>query len=167
MSRKKNVLKRKILSDPKYNSQLLAKFINVLMINGKKTISERIIYNSMQLLYNSVGKDIINSSEEKYKILSCFEKAINNVRPSVEVRSRRVGGATYQVPVEVCLNRSLALAMRWIIKFSRSRSEKGMTLRLAGELIDAFKNRGLSIKKRDDTHKMANANKAFAHFRWN
>jgi small subunit ribosomal protein S7 len=149
---------------------LLAKFINVLMISGKKSTAERIIYGALVVMEERIKKlkkSDDESSEAAGGILRAFEQALDNVRPTVEVRSRRVGGATYQVPVEVRLDRSIALGMRWVVQASRSRGEKGMMLRLAGELVDAFENKGSAVKKREETHKMAKANQAFAHFRWN
>ncbi|MCC5792061.1 MAG: 30S ribosomal protein S7 [Legionellaceae bacterium] len=174
MPRRREVPKREILPDPKLNSEILAKFMNVLMISGKKSVAEKIVYGALDILQDRVAKlkksesaaddaDAGNSSS----VLAMFEKALANVRPSVEVRSRRVGGATYQVPVEVRTDRSIALGMRWIVKAARARGEKGMMMRLAGELMDAFENKGSAVKKREDTHKMAKANQAFAHFRWN
>lgn len=174
MPRRREVPKREILPDPKHHSELLAKFINVLMISGKKSTAEKIIYGALSVMEERVKK--IKKTEDESgeqggagssSILRHFEQALDNVRPTVEVRSRRVGGATYQVPVEVRLDRSIALGMRWIVQSSRSRGEKGMMLRLAGELIDAFEGKGSAVKKREETHKMAKANQAFAHFRWN
>jgi small subunit ribosomal protein S7 len=172
MPRRREVPKREILPDPKLHSQLLAKFINVLMVSGKKSTAEKIIYGALNVLEERVKKlkkhdDSEDGGSSENSTLDLFEKALGNVRPSVEVRSRRVGGATYQVPVEVRTDRSIALGMRWIVKAARSRGEKGMMLRLAGELADAFENKGAAVKKREDTHKMAKANQAFAHFRWN
>ncbi|CAM3049739.1 30S ribosomal protein S7 [Legionella worsleiensis] len=171
MPRRREVPKREILPDPKHHSELLAKFINVLMVSGKKSTAEKIIYGALTVLDERVKKS--KKSEEETNestsgsVLRYFEDALNNVRPSVEVRSRRVGGATYQVPVEVRHDRSIALGMRWIVQAARSRGEKGMMLRLAGELMDAYESKGSAVKKREDTHKMAKANQAFAHFRWN
>lgn len=175
MPRRREVPKREILPDPKHNSELLAKFINVLMVSGKKSIAEKVVYNALDLLYDRVKKSKKNNESDDGEsgrtgsttALHYFEQALDNVRPSVEVRSRRVGGATYQVPVEVRTDRSIALGMRWIVQAARSRGEKGMMLRLAGELVDAFESKGSAVKKREDTHKMAKANQAFAHFRWN
>lgn len=172
MPRRREVPKREVLPDPKYHSDLLAKFINVLMVSGKKSIAEKIIYGALDVLSDRVKKAKKDNEEEGASAgtvgaLRYFEQALDNVRPALEVRSRRVGGATYQVPVEVRLDRSIALGMRWIVKAARSRGEKGMTLRLAGELFDAFENKGAAAKKREETHKMAKANQAFAHFRWN
>ena len=172
MPRRREVPKREILPDPKHHSELLAKFINVLMISGKKSIAEKIIYGALTVVEEKIKRtkksdedDALSSSASP--VLRFFEKALDNVRPTVEVRSRRVGGATYQVPVEVRLERSVALGMRWIVQSARSRGEKGMMLRLAGELIDAYENKGSAVKKREDIHRMAKANQAFAHFRWN
>lgn len=172
MPRRRVVAKREILPDPKHHSEVLAKFINVLMVSGKKSIAERIIYGALQVLEERIKKSKKTQDEDESgsagsPVLKYFEQALDNVRPTVEVRSRRVGGATYQVPVEVRFDRSVALGMRWIVQASRSRGEKGMMLRLAGELADAFESKGSAVKKREETHKMAKANQAFAHFRWN
>ncbi|KTD48115.1 30S ribosomal protein S7 [Legionella quinlivanii] len=175
MPRRREVPKREILPDPKHHSELLAKFINVLMISGKKSIAEKIVYDALDVLHERVKKNRKSEDESgdagsvggSTTVLQYFEQALDNVRPSVEVRSRRVGGATYQVPVEVRTDRSIALGMRWIVQAARSRGEKGMMLRLAGELLDAFESKGSAVKKREDTHRMAKANQAFAHFRWN
>jgi small subunit ribosomal protein S7 len=157
MSRRRVAEKRGILPDPKYGDQVLAKFINIIMRSGKKSTAEKIVYGALNEMSNrSKGADP----------LELFNKALGNVRPVIEVKSRRVGGATYQIPVEVRADRSMALAMRWLVDSSKKRSEKNMGLRLAGELLDAADNRGNAIKKRDDTHKMAEANKAFSHYRW-
>jgi small subunit ribosomal protein S7 len=156
MPRKREVIHREILPDPKYHSPLVAKFVNSLMRKGKKSTAESILYRSMDLIKKK-------SEEEPIKI---FEKAIDNVRPVIEVKSRRVGGSTYQVPVEVRANRRQALSIRWLINYAKARSEKTMEAKLAGELLDAANNRGAAIKKKEDTHKMAEANKAFAHYRW-
>jgi small subunit ribosomal protein S7 len=157
MSRRRGAEKRTILPDPKYGDQVLAKFINILMRSGKKSTAEKIVYGALQEISDrSKGGDS----------LDLFNKALNNVKPIVEVKSRRVGGATYQIPVEVRPDRSMALAMRWLVDSAKKRNEKNMGLRLAGELMDASENRGSSIKKREDTHKMAEANRAFSHFRW-
>lgn len=175
MPRRREVPKREILPDPKHHSELLAKFINVLMVSGKKSVAEKIIYGALSVMEERVKK-IKKSDDESGEsgsasgsatVLRYFEQALDNVRPSVEVRSRRVGGATYQVPVEVRNDRSIALGMRWIVQAARTRGEKGMMLRLAGELLDAYESKGSAVKKREDTHKMAKANQAFAHFRWN
>lgn len=174
MPRRREVPKREILPDPKHHSELLAKFINVLMVSGKKSTAEKIIYGALSVMEERVKKTKKSEDEGESgsggnagSVLRYFEDALNNVRPSVEVRSRRVGGATYQVPVEVRNDRSVALGMRWIVQAARGRGEKGMMLRLAGELMDAFESKGSAVKKREDTHKMAKANQAFAHFRWN
>ncbi len=156
MPRKAVVRKREIAPDPVYGSVLVSKFISKIMYQGKKSVAESIFYGAMDIV-----KD--KSAEDPLKV---FQKAIENIKPVVEVKSRRVGGATYQVPVEVRPERRLSLAIRWMIEFSRGRSEKTMTESLAGEILDAANNRGSSIKKREDTHKMAEANKAFAHYRW-
>jgi small subunit ribosomal protein S7 len=174
MPRRREVPKREILPDPKHHSELLAKFINVLMVSGKKSTAEKIIYGALDVLEERVKKNKKTDEEGESgtgsnasSVLRYFEDALDHVRPSVEVRSRRVGGATYQVPVEVRHDRSIALGMRWIVQAARGRGEKGMMLRLAGELMDAFETKGSAVKKREDTHKMAKANQAFAHFRWN
>ena len=156
MPRRRVVGQRKILPDPKFGSQLLAKFINVVMLDGKKSTSEKIVYGALDVAAEKSGKDH----------LVIFEEALDNIRPSVEVKSRRVGGSTYQVPVEVRPARQSALAMRWLVEYARKRGEKSMRQRLAGEMIDAVDNRGAAVKKREDVHKMAEANKAFAHFAW-
>jgi small subunit ribosomal protein S7 len=156
MPRKGKVPKRDILPDPKYHSKLISKFVHGIMWEGKKSIAETILYDALDI----VGKKL---SEEPLKI---FERAVENVKPVLEVRSRRVGGSTYQVPVEIRPERRQALAIRWIIQYARSRSEKSMREKLAAEFLDAASNRGSSVKKREDTHKMAEANKAFAHYRW-
>ena len=173
MPRRREVPKREILPDPKHHSELLAKFINVLMVSGKKSTAEKIIYGALSVLDERIKKlkksdeDSESASGSSTGVLRYFEQALDNVRPTVEVRSRRVGGATYQVPVEVRSDRGVALGMRWIVQASRSRGEKGMMLRLAGELADAFESKGSAVKKREEMHKMAKANQAFAHFRWN
>ena len=156
MPRRRRVPKRSILPDPVYQNQIVTKFINGLMRKGKRSLAEAIFYTAMDLI----------QSKTDSKGIEVFEKALDNVKPVLEVRSRRVGGATYQVPVEIRSDRRQALAFRWIIGFSKARSEKTMAERLAAELISASKNEGTSIKKKEDTHKMAEANKAFAHFRW-
>ena len=171
MPRRRVVSKREILPDPKHHSKLLAKFINVLMVSGKKSIAEKIIYGALSVLDERVKKlkksdDVTESEGAQLGVLRYFEVALENVRPTVEVRSRRVGGATYQVPVEVRFDRSIALGMRWLVQSSRSRGEKGMMLRLAGELADAYESKGSAVKKREEVHKMAKANQAFAHYKW-
>ncbi|MCK5770485.1 30S ribosomal protein S7 [Algiphilus sp.] len=148
---------RKVLPDPKFHSELLAKFINMMMIAGKRSVAEKIVYGAL---------DIVSSKQGTDEPLPVLEQALDNVRPTVEVKSRRVGGATYQVPVEVRAVRRNTLAMRWIIDATRARGEQGMSQRLAGELMDAAESRGAAVKKREDTHRMAEANKAFSHFRW-
>ena len=157
MSRRRKADKRDIIPDPKFNDRVLSRFINIVMNDGKKSIAEKIVYRALEIASNKL--------KEKNS-LDLFKTALNNVKPGIEVRSRRVGGATYQVPVEVRNERALALAIRWIVGASRKRSEKSMTHRLAQELIDANENKGASIKKKEDTHKMAEANRAFAHYRW-
>ncbi len=157
MSRRRKPEIRTILPDPKFKSELLAKFINKIMERGKKSRAEEIVYGALATIAEKKKTDAP---------LAVLEQALENVRPSVEVKSRRVGGATYQVPVEVRTVRRNALAMRWIIEAARSRGEQGMAARLAAELLDAADHRGAAVKKREDTHKMAEANKAFAHFRW-
>ncbi|MGN6578484.1 MAG: 30S ribosomal protein S7 [Bordetella sp.] len=156
MPRRREVPKREILPDPKFGSVELAKFMNVVMLDGKKAVAERIVYGALEQVQTKTGKEP----------LEVFSLAINNIKPIVEVKSRRVGGANYQVPVEVRPVRRLALAMRWLREAAKKRGEKSMDLRLAGELIDASEGRGAAMKKREDTHKMAEANKAFSHFRW-
>ena len=156
MPRRREVPKRQVLPDPKYTSQDVAKFINVLMTRGKKSVAERIIYGALEQIKKKSGKDP----------LEVFNQAINNVKPMVEVKSRRVGGANYQVPVEVRPVRRMALAMRWLREAARKRGEKSMGARLAGELIDAAEGRGGAVKKREEVHRMAEANKAFSHFRF-
>ncbi|MCH7987726.1 MAG: 30S ribosomal protein S7 [Planctomycetes bacterium] len=156
MSRRHRAEKREILPDPKFHDEMVAKFINYLMTGGKKSVAETILYDAFDIITNKA----------KTEPLNVFKEAIENVKPAVEVRSRRVGGATYQVPIEVRPERSLALSIRWIIAAARKRGEKTMKERLSNELMDAFNKRGNSIKKREDTHKMAEANKAFAHYRW-
>ena len=156
MPRRRVVGQRKILPDPKFNSELLAKFINVVMVDGKKSISESIVYGALDIVAQKSGKEH----------LAVFEEALDHIRPSVEVKSRRVGGSTYQVPVEVRPSRRNALAMRWLVDAARARGEKSRAERLAGELLDASDNKGTAVKKREDVHRMAEANKAFAHYRW-
>jgi small subunit ribosomal protein S7 len=156
MPRRRVAEKREILPDPKYNSKLVSKFINIMMEDGKKSTSERTCYGAFEIIKEKSGNDP----------LKVFKTAIENVKPVLEVKPRRVGGATYQVPVEIRQTRRIALAFRWIITYSRGRNEKTMRERLAGELMDAFNNTGTSIKKKEDTHRMAEANKAFAHYRW-
>jgi len=157
MPRRRVVAKREILPDPKFRSGTVAKFINTLMKSGKKSVAETIVYGAL---------DRIGEKVKETDPLEVFDKALENVRPLVEVKSRRVGGSTYQVPVEVRQSRRTTLAMRWLVESARKRNEKTMGLRLAGEILDAHENKGTAIKKREDVHRMAEANKAFAHFRW-
>ena len=156
MSRRRRAEKREILPDPKFGDPVISKFMNNLMYDGKKSVAEGIVYGAMDLVASRGGNDPVK----------VFHEALGNVRPEIEVRSRRVGGATYQVPVEVRADRAQALAMRWLITAARSRSELTMTQRLAGEFMDASNNRGAAVKKREDTHRMAEANRAFSHYRW-
>ena len=156
MSRKRKAPKRTFLTDTKYKSNLILKLMNSIMYDGKKTIAEKIVYDALNKL----------QSKEKEEPIKIFETAINNIKPTIEVRSRRVGGATYQVPVEVKQKRSKALAIRWLIKASKKRKDKNMSDKICYELYDAYHGRGLAIKKKEDMHKMAESNKAFAHFRW-
>ena len=156
MPRRREVPKRDVLPDPKYGSKLVAKFINNVMREGKRSVAERTLYDSFDIIADRTKQDP----------LEIFKKALENVKPVVEVKSRRVGGSTYQVPVEVRGGRRVALAIRWIISYAQGRSEKSMTHKLAGELLDAANSRGAAVKKREDTHRMADANKAFAHYRW-
>jgi small subunit ribosomal protein S7 len=159
MSRRTSAPKRIILPDPKHDSQLLAKFINMLMKSGKKSVAENIVYGALTQISERTGQP----EEQAVELL---EQALDNIKPMVEVKSRRVGGATYQVPIEVRPARRRTLAMRWVIDAARKRNEKSMAQRLANELLDAAENRGSAVKKREDTHRMAEANKAFAHYRW-
>ncbi len=156
MPRRRDVPKRKILPDPKFHDKLIAKFCNIVMVDGKKSTAESIIYQALDIV----------GTRYKEEPIEVFRKALEAVKPKVEVKSRRVGGATYQVPIEVRPERRIALAMRWLTTYSRDRGEKTMTERLAAELIEASQGRGNSVKKREDTHKMAEANKAFSHYRW-
>jgi small subunit ribosomal protein S7 len=155
MSRKGSTPVRTVLADPKHGSEVVARFINMVMKSGKKSIAEKIVYGAMDVI-----------GEKNADALGLVEKALGNVAPAVEVKSRRVGGATYQVPVEVRSSRRMALAMRWVIESARKRGENSMPRKLAGELLDASENRGGAIKKREETHRMAEANKAFSHYRW-
>lgn len=159
MPRRREVEKREILPDPQYHDKLVAKCINSLMLDGKKSVAEGIMYGTLELL----GSKVKNTEESNLEI---FKKAVDNARPSVEVKSRRVGGSTYQVPVEIRADRRTALAFRWLIGNARKRPEKSMVERFAAELLDAYNNRGTTIKKKEDVHRMAEANKAFAHYRW-
>ena len=154
--RRAGAAKREVLPDPKYGSRLVAKFVNIMMIRGKKSTAERIMYDALTAI----------EDRSKQEALKMFKTAIDNVKPAVEVKSRRVGGSTYQVPVEVRPDRRTSLAMRWMIGAARRRSERSMADKLAAEMLDAANNRGMAVKKREDTHKMAEANKAFAHYRW-
>ena len=156
MPRRRVVGQRKILPDPKFHNELLAKFINILMVDGKKSTAEKIVYGALDILAEKSEKDQ----------LELFETALDNIRPQVEVKSRRVGGSTYQVPVEVRPVRRNALAMRWLVEAARKRGEKSMAQRLANEMLDASDSKGSAVKKREDVHRMAEANKAFAHYRW-
>ncbi len=156
MPRRREVPKRRIMKDPKYNDLLVAKFINNLMRRGKRSLAERILYASFDLVAQRIDEDPVK----------VFRRAIDNVKPQVEVKSRRVGGSTYQVPVEVRPERRTALGIRWIIGYAKARGEKSMAAKLATELLDAANNRGNAIKKKEDTHRMAEANKAFAHYHW-
>ncbi|HEX2965368.1 MAG TPA: 30S ribosomal protein S7 [Syntrophorhabdaceae bacterium] len=156
MPRKGHVSKREKLPDPKYNDLIVQRLVNCVMLDGKKSTATRIVYGA----FDYIGE---KTKEEPLKV---FHKAMDNIKPEIEVKARRVGGATYQVPVEVRLNRKLSLGIRWLIRYARERSEKTMLERLAGEILDAFNNKGGAVKKREDTHKMAEANKAFAHYRW-
>ncbi len=194
MPRRKSAPKREILPDPLFRSTLLAKFINTVMRHGKKSIAEKVVYGALDQVVKSIGStqgedsegesggeggsqgggrkrlassaDIRTSEEARSAALRAFRKALENVTPIVEVKSRRVGGSTYQVPVEIRENRRITLAMRWLVEFASQRSQKGMMLRLAQEILDAIGGRGGAVKKRDDVHRMAKANQAFAHYRW-
>lgn len=156
MPRRRVVAKREILPDPKFGSVTLAKFVNHVMVSGKKAVSERIVYGALEIVADRGKKDPVEA----------FNEALENIAPMVEVKSRRVGGATYQVPVEVRPSRRQALAMRWLVEYSRGRGEKSMPLRLAGEILDASQGKGAAVKKREDVHRMAEANKAFSHYRF-
>ena len=156
MPRRRVVAKREVLPDPKFGSKVLAKFMNHVMVDGKKSVAEKIVYGALDIVAEKSGGDP----------LEAFEKALESIAPMVEVKSRRVGGATYQVPVEVRAERRSALAMRWLVEHSRSRGEKSMVLRLAGEITDAAEGRGSAVKKREDVHRMAEANRAFSHYRF-
>ena len=156
MPRRRVVAKREVLPDPKFGSQTLAKFINVVMVDGKKSVAERIVYGALDIV----------ADKKSGEALDVFEQALDNIRPSVEVKSRRVGGSTYQVPVEIRSTRRMTLAMRWLVEFASKRNEKTMVLRLANEILDAVEGRGGAVKKREDVHRMAKANQAFAHYRW-
>lgn len=185
MPRRRVVAKREILPDPKFGSELLAKFINCVMRSGKKSIAEKIVYGALDKVWerskgreksedetggdktgSGSGSGVLTSRSQEF-LVDFFDKALENVRPTVEVRARRVGGSTYQIPVEVRPSRRTALAMRWLVESASARGEKTMALRLAGEIMDAVEGKGSAVKKREDTHRMAKANQAFAHFRWN
>lgn len=181
MPRRRVAAKREILPDPKFGSELLAKFINCVMRSGKKSIAEKIVYGALNKVDERQKSNVntdhgaedennnlpqTNSIVKSY-LIDLFDKALENIRPTVEVRARRVGGSTYQIPVEVRPSRRTALAMRWLVVAAQSRGEKTMALRLAGEIMDALSGKGAAVKKREDTHRMAKANQAFAHFRWN
>jgi len=187
MPRRKAAVKREVLPDPLYHSEEIAKFINVVMRAGKKSIAEKIVYNALDIMTDRLRKDKDKSDDDKggkggktggassggktrahshEEVMETLHRALHNVAPTVEVKSRRVGGATYQVPIEVAADRGVALAMRWIVDASKGRSEKTMAQRLAAELQEAYLGRGASIKTRDDVHRMAKANQAFAHYRW-
>ncbi|MGD9109185.1 MAG: 30S ribosomal protein S7 [Gammaproteobacteria bacterium] len=180
MSRRRRAPKREILPDPKYKSELIAKFVNHVMVSGKKSVAEKIVYGALDVAAQKLKDKVKPKKDEKGDeggeaggvggagliALTLFDQALGNVCPTVEVRSRRVGGSTYQVPVEVRPVRRIALAMRWLVDAAKSRSEKTMAQRLGGEIVDAYMKRGSAIKKREDTHKMAMANQAFAHYRW-
>ncbi len=156
MPRRREVPVRRVMPDPRYNSEMVSRFVACIMSHGKKSTAEKIVYGAFDIMKEKGEQDP----------LEVFEKALENAKPSVEVKSRRVGGSTYQVPTEIRPSRRRALAIRWIIEYSRKRSEKSMATKLAAELMDAANNRGATVKKREDTHKMADANKAFAHYRW-
>jgi small subunit ribosomal protein S7 len=156
MARRRVAAKREILPDPKFGNRTLSKFMNIVMLDGKKSVAEKIVYGALDRVAEKSSGDAVEM----------FEKALNNIRPMVEVKSRRVGGATYQVPIEVRGERGMALAMRWLTDSARKRSEKSMGMRLTGEILDAIESKGSAVKKREETHRMAEANKAFAHYRW-
>jgi small subunit ribosomal protein S7 len=156
MPRRRVVAKREVLPDPKYGNATLAKFMNHVMVSGKKSVAEGIVYGALDLVRDRAGKDPIE----------VFDEALENIAPMVEVKSRRVGGATYQVPVEVRPSRRIALSMRWLVEYARNRGEKSMRQRLAGEILDASQGKGNAVRKREDVHRMAEANKAFSHYRW-
>jgi small subunit ribosomal protein S7 len=156
MPRRREVAKRVVLPDPKYNDRVVAKLVNILMLHGKKSTAERALYGALELVAQRTNEDAIK----------VFKKSLDNIRPVLEVKSRRVGGSTYQVPVEIRAERRTSLAMRWLVRYADARSEKTLTDKLAGEIVDAYNNRGAAVKKREDTHKMAEANRAFAHYRW-
>lgn len=182
MPRRRVAAKREILPDPKFGSELLTKFVNCVMRSGKKSIAEKIVYGALDKVWElQKGRAAHKSDKDadgedgggrttsgaQGKVIEVFDRALDNVRPAVEVRARRVGGSTYQIPVEVRPSRRTALAMRWVVDAAAQRGEKTMILRLAGEIADALEGKGTAVKKREDTHRMAKANQAFAHFRWN
>jgi len=156
MARRHAAVKRQVLPDPKFGSEMLTKFVNMLMMHGKKSVAEKVVYGALDTI----------SEKSKGDAMEVLQAALDNIRPTVEVKSRRVGGATYQVPIEVRAERRTTLAMRWLVDAARTRGEKGMKARLAGEIMEAAEKRGSAVKKREDTHRMAEANKAFAHYRW-
>ena len=156
MPRRGNVPKREVLPDPMYNSVLVTKLVNSVMLDGKKGVAQKVVYDAFDIIKEKTGKEPLDA----------FTEALNNIMPSLEVKARRVGGATYQVPMEVRPDRQVSLSIRWLITYARSRGEKGMSNKLAAELLDAFNSRGGAVKKKEDTHRMAEANKAFAHYRW-
>ena len=156
MPRKAHIVRRQVLPDPLYGSTLVTKFVNQMMWDGKKSVSQQIFYRALKIVESKANDDP----------LKLFKKAVENVKPALEVKSRRVGGSTYQIPIDVSTTRRTSLSIRWLIGYSRTRGEKSMEEKLAGELLDAANNRGSSVKKKDDTHRMAEANKAFAHYRW-
>ena len=156
MPRRGNIAKRDVLPDPLYNSKLVTRLVNSIMLDGKKGVAQKIVYGAFDIVREKTGKDP----------LEAFEQAMENIMPVLEVKARRVGGATYQVPMEVRPERQVSLSIRWLINYSRSRGEKGMTAKLSAELLDAYNGRGGAVKKREDTHRMADANKAFSHYRW-
>ena len=156
MARRHAAVKRQVLPDPKFGSEMLTKFVNMLMMHGKKSVAEKVVYGALDTI----------TEKSKGDAMVVLQDALDNIRPTVEVKSRRVGGATYQVPIEVRAERRTTLAMRWLVDAARARGEKGMRARLAGEIMEAAEKRGSAVKKREDTHRMAEANKAFAHYRW-
>jgi len=176
MSRRRRAPKREILPDPKYKSELIAKFVNHVMVRGKKSVAEKIVYGALEVASQKLKDRVKPQKGEEGEsgeaggagsaALTIFDQALSNVSPTVEVRSRRVGGSTYQVPIEIRPTRQIALAMRWLVDAAKKRAEKTMAQRLGGEMVDAFSGRGNAVKKREDTHKMAAANQAFAHYRW-
>lgn len=166
MSRRNRAKPRTVAVDPIYGSKIVTKLINNVMLDGKKSVAQTIVYNAFEYIQEKIEQGELDKQKFGKNALEAFENALNNVMPALEVKARRVGGANYQVPIEVRAERRLTLALRWIVKYSRDRSEKTMQLRLAKEIIDACNETGASVKKREDMHKMAEANKAFAHYRW-